>query len=418
MTGGALFALNGTIGWTPGPAAGIVATVCRCCILALRARKQQKVATSILIIGVATAWSILAGFPETAYISALLVLAWGLTDWSPSLSAGRWPDGRLRVCAGPVVATPLLIAFVDYMRQSGSFGIHNGGEKSLPWAAFSATLMPYVYGSLGTSLHSLPLSQIWFAIGGYTDILIILMALVGLSSRSAHRGLKFILLAWILLAWAKTFGVPPVMGLINHLPLMKQTNFFRYAPPSWELAMIILAAFGLDDFMNRTLVAQTFWCSDRFTGDWHCSRLATARLLGAAKGISSVRVSATGTFCGVGAHRIVRSRSVVETLARAPMPHGAGLSSGVRRRDNVYGAAVGEYTRRLARRVGRAILRQSSGPLACLHPGTNSAQLRCLFPRAVSITTLSRSPSFGQIMLNAIFCRATQQRFRRDVLGR
>ena len=255
LTGGALFALNGTIAWTPGPATGY----CSLPFLPLllfgveRARKQQKGATSILIIGVATAWSILAGFPETAYISALLVLAWGL--YRLVSEPKRWTMARRAIAGfvlGLLVATPLLIAFVDYMRQSGSFGIHNGGEKSLPWAAFSATLMPYVYGSLGTSLHSLPLSQIWFAIGGYTDILIILMALVGLSSRSAHRGLKFILLAWILLAWAKTFGVPPVMGLINHLPLMKQTNFFRYAPPSWELAMIILAAFGLDDFMNRT----------------------------------------------------------------------------------------------------------------------------------------------------------------------
>ena len=237
LTGGALFALNGTIAWTPGPATGY----CSLPFLPLllfgveRARKQQKGATSILIIGVATAWSILAGFPETAYISALLVLAWGL--YRLVSEPKRWTMARRAIAGfvlGLLVATPLLIAFVDYMRQSGSFGIHNGGEKSLPWAAFSATLMPYVYGSLGTSLHSLPLSHIWYTIGGYTSVLIILMAVVGLTSRSAHRGLKFLLLAWILFAWAKTFGVLPVTALINHLPLMRQANFFRYAPPSWE----------------------------------------------------------------------------------------------------------------------------------------------------------------------------------------
>jgi len=255
LTGGALFALNGTIAWTPGPATAY----CSLPFLPLllfgieRARKQQQGAASILIMGVATAWSILAGFPETAYINALLVLGWGLYRLVSEPKC--WTMARRAITGfvlGLLVATPLLIAFVDYVRQSDSFGIHNGGEKSLPWAAFSATLMPYVYGSLGTSLHSLPLSQIWFTIGGYTGTLIILMAVVGVSSRSAHRGLKFILLAWILLAWAKTFGVPPVMGLMNRLPLMRQTNFFRYAAPSWELAMIVLAAFGLDDFLNGT----------------------------------------------------------------------------------------------------------------------------------------------------------------------
>jgi hypothetical protein len=255
LVGGALFALNGTIAWTPGPAT----VYCSLPFLPLllfgieRARKQQCGAASVVIIGVATAWSILAGFPEPAYISGLLVLAWGL--YRLASEPERWMmAGRAIVgwTLGMLVAAPLLIAFVDYVRQSDSFAIHNLGEKSLPWAAFSATLMPYVYGSLGTSLHSLPLSQIWDSIGGYTSSLIILMAVVGLTSRSAHRGLKFLLLAWILLAWAKTFGVQPVTAVMNHLPLIRQANFFRYAPASWSLSLIILVAFGLDDFCDNT----------------------------------------------------------------------------------------------------------------------------------------------------------------------
>jgi hypothetical protein len=41
-----------------------------------------------------------------------------------------------------------------------------------------------------------------------------------------------------------------VATLVNHLPLMRQTMFYRYAPSSWELALIILAAFGLDEFQT------------------------------------------------------------------------------------------------------------------------------------------------------------------------
>ncbi len=253
LTGAALFAVNGTIAWTPGPAA----VYCSLPFLPLllwgieHARKQQRGATSILAIGVAIAWSILAGFPEPAYISGLLVLAWGL--YRLASEPKRWTIAwrAMAGCAlGILVATPLLIAFLDYVRQSDSFGIHNYGEKSLPWAAFSTTLMPYVYGPLGLTFHSPALARVW-GVGGYTGILIILIAVVGLTSSAAHRGLKLLLLAWILLVWAKTFGVQPVMALMNFVPLLKKAMFYRYAAPSWELALIILAAFGLDDFRDN-----------------------------------------------------------------------------------------------------------------------------------------------------------------------
>ena len=65
-----------------------------------RAKKQDQGAASILIIGVTTAWSILAGFPETAYISALLVLAWGMYRFVTERE--RWTMAR-RAIAGVVL---------------------------------------------------------------------------------------------------------------------------------------------------------------------------------------------------------------------------------------------------------------------------------------------------------------------------
>ena len=254
LMGGALFALDGTIAWTPGPAA----VYCTLPFLPLllwgieRARKLHQGAVSILAIGVAIAWSILAGFPEPAFISGLLALAWGLyrliSQPNRSRMAGRAVAGFV---LGLLVAAPLLIAFVDYLRQSNSFAMHAAGEISLPWAAFSTTVMPYVYGPLQVSFNSARLYQIWLGVGGYAGVLVILLAAVGLGRSSQHRGLKLLLLAWIVLAWAKTFGVQPVMAIVNHLPLLRQAGFFRYSPPSWELALIVLAAFGLDDFRER-----------------------------------------------------------------------------------------------------------------------------------------------------------------------
>ncbi len=251
LMGGALFALNGTIAWTPGPAA----VYCSQPFLPLllwgieRARKQYSGAASILAIGIAVAWSLLAGFPEPAYISGLLALTWGL--YRLVFEQNRWAMLRRAIAGwalGMLVAAPLLIAFADYIRQSDSFGIHKLGEESLNWQALSATVMPYVYGLIGMSFHSLPLFHIWASIGGYTSILIILLAVAALTSGSRQRGLKFLLLAWVLLAFAKTFGLQPVMALMNHVPLLRQTDFLRYAPPSWGLALVILASFGLDEF--------------------------------------------------------------------------------------------------------------------------------------------------------------------------
>ena len=255
LVAGILYALNGTIAWTPGPAG----VYCSLPFLPLllwgveRSRREQQGPLSILIIGAATAWSVLAGFPEPAYIGGMLVLAWGIYRFVSERK--RWvlaQRAMLGWVLGMLIAAPLLIAFVDYVGESESFALHKLGELSLPWGAFSATIMPYVYGSPGTSLHSVPLSRIWDNIGGYAGTLTILIAIVGLKSKSAHRGLKFLLSVWILLAMAKTFGVPPITAWMNYIPLMRQTAFFRYSPPSWEFAMIILAAFGLDDFKNNS----------------------------------------------------------------------------------------------------------------------------------------------------------------------
>ena len=255
LVGGALFALNGTIAWTPGPAA----VYCSQPFLPLllwgieRSRKNDGGGVSILAIGTAIAWSLLAGFPEPAYISGLLALAWGI--FRLISENNRLPMLRRTITGwalGILVPAPLLIAFVDYLRQSDSFGIHNLGEQSLSLSAFPIIAMPYVYGLPGMSFWSPTLSHIWASIGGYAGILLILFGAIGIANGSKHRGLKILLMVWVLLAWAKTFGLEPVLTWTNYLPLLKQTDFLRYAPPSWGLALVILASFGLDESRRKT----------------------------------------------------------------------------------------------------------------------------------------------------------------------
>ena len=81
-----------------------------------RAPKPPQGAASILAIGLAIAWSILAGFPEPAYISGLLALAWGIYRLVSAPARGSMARRTVGGFAlGLLVACPLLIAFVDYL---------------------------------------------------------------------------------------------------------------------------------------------------------------------------------------------------------------------------------------------------------------------------------------------------------------
>ncbi len=246
--GGALFAVNGVIAWTPGPAALYCCSPFLPCLLwgIERARKPRQGAASILAIGLAIAWSILAGFPEPAYISGLLALAWGL--YRLASAPARWVYARRALggfALGLLVTAPLLIAFVDYLLQSDSFEVHTKAGMTMPWSWLPPMVMPYVYG---------PMNVIgaWGGFGGYTEALVLVMALAGVMRKSADRGLKLLLLTWVLLCWARNFGVQPITVIIDHLPLLSRAIFFRYAGASWIMALAILAAYGLDEFRGAT----------------------------------------------------------------------------------------------------------------------------------------------------------------------
>jgi dolichol kinase len=247
--GGALFAVNGVIAWTPGPAAVYCSSPFLPCLLwgIERARKPRGGAASILAIGLAIAWSILAGFPEPAYISGLLALAWGV--YRVASAPERWFFARRALggfALGLLVTTPLLIAFVDYLLQSDSFAVHTMSGKSLPWASLPPIVLPYIYGPLNVFVDT------WGSFGGYTGALVLVMALAGVMQKSADRGLKLLLLIWVLLCWARNFGVQPITAIIDHVPLLSRAIFFRYVGASWILALTILAAYGLDEFRGAT----------------------------------------------------------------------------------------------------------------------------------------------------------------------
>ena len=170
LMGGALYGLNGTISWAPGPAA----VYCGVAFLPLQllgveiSRKAAGGAKSVLVFGLAVGWALLAGFPEPSYIGGLLVLVWALYRFFAD-GRERWRILRrtgMGFVLGLLIAAPVLIAFVDYVGVSDSVRLHNYGEHALPWAALSATLLPYIYGLVGGTYQSPSLDRIWGDIGG------------------------------------------------------------------------------------------------------------------------------------------------------------------------------------------------------------------------------------------------------------
>lgn len=252
---GIAFALNGTFAWLSNAAVNPVAFL-PLLLLGIELAYAATIAGRAggwWLVAVAGALSFYAGFPETAYIDALLALCW--FGWR----CGCVGTERLRAflakgAAGGVVGTllaaPLLIAAVDYVNH-GDLGVNATGglgTTALPVNALPQLLLPYVYGPIFDFADpggTLPI--IWSNVGGYLTVTVLLLALVGLFS-ARRRGLRLVLLVWTVLVFARMYNVPHLLwGVLGVLPGMSHVAFFRYATPALELSVIILAALGLDD---------------------------------------------------------------------------------------------------------------------------------------------------------------------------
>lgn len=255
VAGGA-FALNGTFAWLFHSAGNPVAFLpmlllgVELCLDPSRRWRGQ------VVIALSLALSLYAGFPESAFLDGLLVILWVLVR---AIAARRnnWRDFVLRVgtgtVAGLLIAAPILVAFLDYLKHA-QIGGHSGvfANYSEPGSSAPPFLIPYVYGSIfgyyGQNPGG-PLTVFWDSAGGYFTPALCALAIVGTLGKR-ERALRLALAAWVLAGLARTFGISPFVGLFNLIPGVKTTAFFRYAPASWELSVILLAAFGLSDLIG------------------------------------------------------------------------------------------------------------------------------------------------------------------------
>ncbi len=256
---GAAFALCGTFAWFAHAPFRPVAFLPLALLGVERAREAAAEGRrgGWRLLAAALALSILAGFPETAFIDGLLVALWaGLRAVDGDHPALR--PYLARLAAGTVVggalAAPLLVAFVTYL-PSASIGSHSGAlaHVSLPPSGLPQVLLPYSLGPIFA--FSTPgavdtLGSIWGNVGGFLSVTLVAAGLVGLVGRRL-RLLRVGLGSWVAVCVLRTYGFRPLVTVMADIPGVRLTAFYRYADPSWELAVMLLAALGLDDLARN-----------------------------------------------------------------------------------------------------------------------------------------------------------------------
>jgi hypothetical protein len=257
---GIAFALNGTFAWFSHATVNPVAFL-PMLLLGIELTYAASVTGARggwWLIAIAGALSFYAGFPEVAYIDTLLAICW--FAWRCGcVGRARLPRFARQAAAGAIVGTalsaPLLIASIDYLNHAdlGSHATALFGSEHLPTQALPQLLLPYVYGPIaGYADPKLLLPGIWGGIGGYLSTSLLLFGLLGAVSKR-RRGLRWMLLAWIVLVVARIYEQPAFLGaVLGVLPGMSRVAFLRYATASLELPVIVLAALGLDELARAS----------------------------------------------------------------------------------------------------------------------------------------------------------------------
>ncbi len=247
-TVGALcFALNGTFAWM---AHGPMLPVAFLPLMLLGIEWSAaggRGGEAWLALGVA--YTLLAGFPETAFLDGLFAGSWAVLRLAQA-RRGAWRALLFRLVwgggIGLLLALPAVYAFAQALPDS-AVGVHGAaaGPFLLPRRELALFLTPYAYGTIG-------FADQWVEsglIGGFLQLGLLPPALLGLIVGRRERGLRWLIAGWALVMFADMLGAPLVGPALDLIPFFARVIVERYVWPSWELGLVVLAAFGLEDWL-------------------------------------------------------------------------------------------------------------------------------------------------------------------------
>lgn len=247
--GGALFALNGTFSWVWHAPMNPVAFLPLALLGVERLARKPRSNSGWVILALGIALSFYAGFPETAYLDALFVLAWAVfrlvqarrVQWRP-LALGLALGGVV----GLLLSLPLALPFAQYLPTAYT-GQHAIGYSPLSSVDIPILGMPYLYGPLfAFNSHAPALNMYFGPVGGFVGLATLVLAVAGLVSSRRSLGFRLLLAAVALVSLAWSFGIEPFTQLTNLLPYADHVMVARYVAADWELAFVVLAALGLE----------------------------------------------------------------------------------------------------------------------------------------------------------------------------
>ncbi|KXV15456.1 hypothetical protein AD933_08810 [Acetobacter malorum] len=249
LLGALLYGFNGTYAWAAdGPSQPLA-------FLPLVLFGIERARTHVGVGGwgwlaVGLGYMLLSGFPETAFLVGTLGLCWAVLRFVQQPAATRLPYA-LRIMAGGgaalLLAAPQLVAFADFLREAW-VGPHAGVlDAALPHASWAMALFPYINGLF--FYGGAEQSAAWWAMGGYTGLMVPWLALIALFGKR-ERPARLMLAGYVLICIGKQANLPIITGLVDLLPGVGLTIFYRLCFPAEQAALILLAAFGLDDLFS------------------------------------------------------------------------------------------------------------------------------------------------------------------------
>jgi hypothetical protein len=256
VAGAVLYEFSGVFAWHAAPIINPIAFL-PWLIFGIESARERSLLGSArgwLIIAISLAFSIYAGFPETAYINALLAgvwFLWRLFSAPPPIRYRFIVKMVTGIIVGLLLSMPAIIPFVEFCGYS-YLGGHalSGGFGALRSEALPQLFFPWLYGSIFSYFDNSNVAYgIWGKVGGYLSAAQMTVIALGLFT-PRRASLHIVLAFWILICLGRTFGLPFVSPLVDFVPLLKQTAFYRYSAASWEFCSAVSCAFVINDITS------------------------------------------------------------------------------------------------------------------------------------------------------------------------
>ncbi len=254
LVGGAMYELNGTFAWLGSvwSMPTVALPLWTCGVELVRRADRRGAWIGVACIAIATYLAITSSFIETGFLEGLFIIAWFVARLTTTTARMSLRLAALCVVGGAIglmLAGPQIVAFADVLKygvsihQDGSIGLRSIVTEGVP-----QFFLPYVWGPI-FKYNTPAIIRIWGNIGGYAGTATLVVASAAFSAKRA-RSLIVMLTAWIALAVGAQFGAPFFPQFINLIPGVKFTAQYRYLPPTWEFAMVVLCCLLITEWQE------------------------------------------------------------------------------------------------------------------------------------------------------------------------